>query len=94
MRFKNGLKDLKQCLEADFIIKCKVVREDLMEVVVKDASTSIPKLLELTAKLGVEVSEVSYKRPTLNEVFIHLTGRELRDSLEDFVIPHRFIRRW
>lgn len=64
-----------------------------MEIVVKDATTALPQLFEIINRLNIEVTEVSYKRPTLNEVFISLTGRELRDSLEYETLP-RFIRRW
>ncbi len=94
LRFGRGSHIPRRCLEAEFVIKCNMVGDNLMEVIVKDAPTAIPKLLELISEEGVEVSEISYRRPTLNEVFIHLTGRELRDSLNDTSFPRRFMGRW
>ena len=39
----------------------------------------IAPLLEDSAKAGVEVVDVSLRKPNLESVFLHLTGRELRD---------------
>ena len=33
----------------------------------------------------VKILEINYRRPTLNDVFLHLTARELRDQLEETV---------
>jgi linearmycin/streptolysin S transport system ATP-binding protein len=36
-------------------------------------------LLEDSAKAGLELVDVSLRKPNLESVFLHLTGRELRD---------------
>jgi ABC-2 type transport system ATP-binding protein len=41
--------------------------------------TEIAGLLDDAAKSGLEVVDVSLRRPNLESVFLHLTGRELRD---------------
>ncbi len=41
--------------------------------------TEIAALLEASAKAGFELVDVSLRRPNLESVFLHLTGRELRD---------------
>ena len=41
--------------------------------------TEIAGLLEASAKAGFELIDVSLRRPNLESVFLHLTGRELRD---------------
>ena len=41
--------------------------------------TEIGGLLEASAKAGLELIDVSLRRPNLESVFLHLTGRELRD---------------
>lgn len=41
--------------------------------------TEIAGLLDDAAKAGLEVVDVSLRRPNLESVFLHLTGRELRD---------------
>ena len=44
-----------------------------------DHPTEIAALLEGSAKAGLELIDVSLRRPNLESVFLHLTGRELRD---------------
>ena len=41
--------------------------------------TEIASLLESAAQQGLEAEDVSLRRPNLESVFLHLTGRELRD---------------
>jgi ABC-2 type transport system ATP-binding protein len=41
--------------------------------------TEIAGLLDDAAKAGLDVVDVSLHRPNLESVFLHLTGRELRD---------------
>jgi ABC-2 type transport system ATP-binding protein len=42
-------------------------------------ATEIAGLLEAAAKAGYELADVSLRKPNLESVFIHFTGRELRD---------------
>jgi ABC-2 type transport system ATP-binding protein len=44
-----------------------------------DRSTEIAELLDGAAKNGLELEDVSLRRPNLESVFLHLTGRELRE---------------
>lgn len=39
----------------------------------------IARLFEDSAKAGLELVDVSLRKPNLESVFLHLTGRELRD---------------
>ncbi|MDK6028670.1 ATP-binding cassette domain-containing protein [Ignisphaera sp. 4213-co] len=64
---------------------CKVVESNTVALQVKKASEAIPAILLHLEKLEMRVVEVSYRRPSLNDVFIHLTGREIRDSEGSFI---------
>jgi ABC-2 type transport system ATP-binding protein len=44
-----------------------------------DHPTEITGLLDAIADSGLELVDVSLRRPNLESVFLHLTGRELRD---------------
>jgi len=44
-----------------------------------EQATEIARLLDDAAKAGLELVDVSLRRPNLESVFLHLTGRELRD---------------
>ncbi len=41
--------------------------------------TEIAGLLDEAARAGLDVVDVSLRRPNLESVFLHLTGRELRE---------------
>jgi ABC-2 type transport system ATP-binding protein len=44
-----------------------------------ERSNEIAALLDDAAKAGLELDDVSLRRPNLESVFLHLTGRELRE---------------
>ncbi len=46
---------------------------------VKDVAAELPALLQKAASAGLEVRDVAVRGPSLHAVFIHLTGRELRE---------------
>jgi ABC-2 type transport system ATP-binding protein len=50
-----------------------------VEVVAADAATLLPALLGGLAEAGVQVSGVEVTEPNLEAVFLHLTGKALRD---------------
>jgi len=72
---------------------CRKIGVNTLELQVENATKSLPEVLSNVYVNGYRIVEVSYKRPTLNEVFLHLTGRELRDSLESNPITQMH-RRW
>lgn len=55
-------------------IEGRLVRRDLSHV-----ASELPALLAMIASSGCEVEDVRIQPPTLHAVFLHLTGRELRE---------------
>jgi ABC-2 type transport system ATP-binding protein len=53
--------------------------EQGIDLVVEDAREKLPALLEETARAGVTIRSVEVTEPDLEAVFLHLTGRALRD---------------
>jgi ABC-2 type transport system ATP-binding protein len=51
--------------------------EESLRLVVEDGPTFLPRLFDL---LGAGVSGVDIKKPSLEDVFIKLTGREIREE--------------
>jgi len=51
---------------------------------VEDAPSLLPRLLKAVESVGVRVSSVRYSRPSLDDVFLYLTGRSLRDEEADW----------
>jgi ABC-2 type transport system ATP-binding protein len=77
------------CNMFNFAKICKVLDGNRLELVVDNATKALPEIFHIAELKGLRIVEISYRRPTLNEVFLHLTGRELRDSLELQPIPPR-----
>ncbi|HMK35617.1 MAG TPA: ATP-binding cassette domain-containing protein [Desulfomonilaceae bacterium] len=47
---------------------------------VRNGESFVPKVFEIAQNLGIEISSVSMRKPNLEDVFIKLTGREIRDD--------------
>ncbi|WP_367325302.1 ABC transporter ATP-binding protein [Streptomyces sp. HUAS ZL42] len=52
---------------------------DVVELVVKDARSLLPDLLDLARDRGVDIRSVEIVEPDLEAVFLHLTGTALRE---------------
>jgi ABC-2 type transport system ATP-binding protein len=55
------------------------VTADAMDVLDDDARTSLPRVLEAVAAASVHTRSVTVEEPDLEAVFLHLTGKSLRD---------------
>ncbi len=54
-------------------------RSDVWEIPTHDPKTLLPRLLEATESLRVPYRQIHVRRATLEDVFLQLTGRSLRD---------------
>ncbi len=65
-----------------------------IRLTVSNAEKLIPRLIKIAAGIGVEVGSVSIHHPTLNDVFLHYTGREIRaEEAESSFKKYRMIGR-
>jgi ABC-2 type transport system ATP-binding protein len=55
------------------------VREDGVEVHVKGAERLVPRVVNAAENAGFELVDLAVAEPTLEDVFINLTGKELRE---------------
>jgi ABC-2 type transport system ATP-binding protein len=55
------------------------IADDSIELLVEGASAVLPEILTTAASNGVAVHSVEVEEPNLEAVFLHLTGRALRD---------------
>jgi ABC-2 type transport system ATP-binding protein len=53
--------------------------EDHAELVAQDADAVLPRLFEAAAAEGTRITEINVTEPNLEMVFLHLTGRALRE---------------
>jgi len=58
----------------------KITSDDgLLTLLVKDSNLVLPGLFETAVHAGARITSVEVQEPNLESVFLHLTGRELRD---------------
>ena len=52
----------------------------LVITVTEDGTRLLPRFIEELRTRGIQVTTVNLKKPTMDDVFVHFTGRELRDE--------------
>jgi len=86
-KLASKLTKLKVAPETDF-------SDGTVRLTVPDAEKLIPRLIEIATEIGVQVNSVSVHKPTLNDVFLHYTGREIRaDEPESPLKMHMMMMR-
>jgi ABC-2 type transport system ATP-binding protein len=60
-------------------VRTASVQDGGIELIVDQARSLLPELLRIAADAGVAVSSVEVDEPNLEAVFLHLTGKALRD---------------
>lgn len=59
----------------------KVVAHDgFIDVTVEKGEEKIPELVRLVEKSGTKVESISLRKPSLDDVFLHYTGRTIREE--------------
>lgn len=56
-------------------------REDLTHIVTKNGPETIGAIMDLARERGVQVRRITVQTTTLDDVFLHFTGRQLRDEV-------------
>jgi ABC-2 type transport system ATP-binding protein len=64
--------------------------EDNLTIGVERGEEKIPVLIEIAQKNGIQVKSISVHKPTLDDAFLHYTGRSIRDDLSNHKTPERF----
>jgi ABC-2 type transport system ATP-binding protein len=75
----GNLEAAARALRALPSVRQATVGVDGIEVLDTDARTALPELLATTSAAGVAVRSVTVEEPDLEAVFLHLTGKSLRD---------------
>ncbi len=75
----NSEKCRKQ-LEGFAWVKNAVKHGGTVDARVEKGEEKIPKILAFAAKKGIMVKSVSLRKPSLDDVFIHYTGRTIREQ--------------
>ena len=77
----SSAQQLRDAIDAEPWVQRVVEPESgVLQVYVEDASVAIPAIMQLAVARGVALDRVTYSQPTLDDVFLLHTGRELREE--------------
>lgn len=62
------------------LVKDLKITHDELKLVAKNGGVLMPRIVELAASLGVRIESMSMREPTLEDVFLHFTGKEIRSE--------------
>jgi ABC-2 type transport system ATP-binding protein len=93
VQFDNPPADLEQKLQKlDDVTSVQHEGAGMFRVLTSDGSRTTTELVEMAVHSGVRVKTLTVQNTTLDDVFVHYTGRQLRDELQKayaFVMPQR-----
>jgi ABC-2 type transport system ATP-binding protein len=70
---------LVECWKKVTGVQSVSLKEGIITALVDDSNRVLPGLFDSAAHLGARITSVNIQEPNLETVFIHLTGRALRD---------------
>ena len=79
MAASGDLAGAAQALAGMDCVNKSSVTDDSIELVVDNAREHLPAILATAAASGASIKSVQVTEPDLEAVFLHLTGRALRD---------------
>jgi len=92
-QFDNPPADWEQKLHTlDEVTSVQHEGAGMYRVLTSNGSRTTTQLVEMAVQSGVPVKSLSVQNTTLDDVFVHYTGRQLRDELQKayaFVMPQR-----
>ncbi|MGA8857169.1 MAG: ATP-binding cassette domain-containing protein, partial [Candidatus Bathyarchaeia archaeon] len=74
----SAAKELAEKLNEITLVKDLKQTEGELKLVVKDGNATLPRIVEIAAASGIRIESMSIRQPTLEDVFLHFTGREIR----------------
>ena len=75
----------------DFILEVQK-QESLLTILVKNGAEAVPRIVELANANGARIRTLTLREPTLDDVFLHFTGRSIREDTE--IARKRFVSSW
>ena len=71
---------LIQTIKQIELVKQVNVKQNQISVQSSQCSAVIPRIFQITSDMQIEIDSLSLNKPTLDDVFISYTGRNLRDD--------------
>ena len=80
VKLKRSNKKLIKCFEESKFIEEVKSSQNNINLIVKNAESKIVEVIDVIKNNKAEIDEISIHKPTLEDVFLNFTGREMRDD--------------
>lgn len=80
VQVSKGIEALERKLKGIGWIKTLSKHEDFIDLTVYEGEKKIPEIIMLAEKCGAAIGSVSLHKPSLEDVFIHYTGKTIREE--------------
>jgi ABC-2 type transport system ATP-binding protein len=80
LRVNGSTATAAKLLDASEIVRDIAVVDDALKLTVEKGEQALPLLLRVLDGAGITLQSINLSRPTLDDVFLTLTGRSLRDD--------------
>ena len=74
--------------QLDSVIGTKEKTKGIVVMVNEDGTYVLPKIIEQLRIGGIAIKAVNLKKPSMDDVFVHYTGKELRDAETERVMKY------
>lgn len=74
---------LSQVLQGAGLGSGVIISENELKIHVQNASEVLPRIVEASANAGFRINSITLHEPNLEDVFIHYTGRQIREESRD-----------
>jgi ABC-2 type transport system ATP-binding protein len=82
IRFEGPVRDktMAELKGISGIVDLALVKSTHLRIYLNRAERMLPKIMSILSNLGVEISSINMKEPSLDDVFLHYTGTVLEES--------------
>ncbi|MDE1768470.1 MAG: ATP-binding cassette domain-containing protein [Candidatus Micrarchaeota archaeon] len=95
VKISKGIETVERYLKGVRWIKTLSKHEDFLDLTVEEGEKRIPEIIMLSEKHGATIESVSLHKPSLEDVFIHYTGKTIREEAASALDTMRAMRnRW
>ncbi len=67
-------------------------RENTLTILAKNGAEAVPRIVEIVDENGGKLRTITLREPTLDDVFLHFTGRSIREDTA--ITKKRFVSTW
>lgn len=73
-------KKLSKVVKENKLSKSVALRNPVVEISLKSGETKIPAIINLAGKNKIQIKSISLRKPTLEDAFLHYTGKTIREE--------------